>query len=66
MVSEKPNVAAGRIVVADLGEVARSEARRPHVEQIEITDVRLRQAWPERIFRILVPIAGRDLRLRIR
>ncbi len=65
MLSEEPVLSAGRIVVGDLGEIALSGAGEPRVERITITDARLRQAWPERIFRILVPMAGRDLRLRL-
>ena len=65
MLSEEPRLSAGRIIVGDLGEIALSGAGEPRVEKIAITDARLRQAWPERIFRIQVPIAGRDLLLRI-
>ena len=65
MLSEEPRLLLGRIVVGDLGEIALSGAGQPRVEQIAIADARLRLAWPERIFRVLVPMAGRDLRLRI-
>jgi hypothetical protein len=65
MLSEEPRLSAGRIVVGDLGEIALSGAGEPRIEQIAIGDARLRRAWPERIFRVLVPIAGRDLRLRL-
>ncbi len=65
MLSEAPTLSAGRIIVGDLGEIALSGAGEPRVEQIAIADARLRQAWPERIFRVLVPLAGRDLRLRL-
>ena len=65
MVCEQPALLPGRITVGDLGEIALSGAGTPRVEEIAITDAWLRQAWPERIFRILVPFAGRDLRLRI-
>ena len=65
MLSEEPRLLPGRIVVGDLGEIALSGAGQPRVEQIAIADARLRLAWPERIFRILVPLAGHDLRLRI-
>ena len=63
MLSEEPTLSAERIVVGDLGEIALSGAGEPRLERIAITDARLRRAWPERIFRVLVPLAGRDLRL---
>ena len=66
MLSERPVLAADRIVIGDLGEITLAGAGEPRIEEIAVTDARLRQAWPERIFRILVPLAGRDLRLRIR
>ncbi len=65
MFGREPTLSAGRIVVGDLGEIALSGAGEPRIEPITITDARLRLAWPERIFRVLVPIAGRDLGLRI-
>ena len=65
MFCEKPTLSADRIVVGDLGEIALSGAGQPRLEEITIADARLRQAWPERIFRVRVPLAGRDLRLRI-
>ncbi len=65
MVAEEPRISGSRIRLGDLGEIALIGAGTPRVEAIAITDARLRQAWPERIFRVLVPIAGRDLRLRI-
>jgi len=65
MLAEEPTLSAKRIVAGDLGEIAISGAGQPRVERIAITDARLRLAWPESIFRVLVPLAGRDLRLRI-
>jgi hypothetical protein len=65
MLVATPIISDGRIVVGDLGEIALSGAGRPRVETIAITDARLRQAWPERVFRVVVPLASPDLRLRI-
>jgi Heparinase II/III-like protein len=65
MLCEKPTLSAERIGVGDLGAIVLSGARPARVEEITIPDPRLRQAWPERIFRVLVPLAGRDLCLRI-
>ncbi len=66
MLCEKPTLAAERIFVGDLGAITLAGAGALRVEEIAVTDARLRQAWPERIFRVLVPLAGRDLRLEIR
>ena len=66
MLSEEPRLSAGRIAVGDLGEITLTGAGEPSIETIAIDDARLRWAWPERIFRVLVPMAGRDLRLGIR
>ncbi|MGH6924635.1 MAG: heparinase II/III domain-containing protein [Propylenella sp.] len=65
MLCEEPILSAAHIRVGGLGEIALSGAGQPRVERIAITDARLQQAWPERIFRVLVPIVGRDLSLRI-
>jgi hypothetical protein len=65
MLCDKPKLSDGRIGIGGRGEIALAGAGRPHVEEIEITDPRLRLAWPERIYRVRVPIEGRELRLRI-
>jgi hypothetical protein len=65
MLSERPKFSSGRIEVGDLGRIALSGAGPLRVEEIPISDPRLRQAWPERIFRVLIPIEGRELRLGI-
>ncbi len=66
MFSHEPRLVDGRIIVGDLGEIVLTGAGALRREAITIADARLRQAWPERIFRILVPIVGSDLGLRIR
>jgi hypothetical protein len=65
MMQEPPAVSPGRIAVGALGEIALQGAGEPRVEEIAITDARLRQAWPERLYRVLVPLAGSRLALRI-
>ncbi|WP_425484101.1 heparinase II/III domain-containing protein [Allomesorhizobium camelthorni] len=65
MLCEKPVLSDGRIDVGDRGEILLAGAGLPRVEEIEIADPGLRLAWPERIYRVLVPIARRELRLRI-
>src|SRR5690606_9156808 len=64
MVSEAPTISGDRIVIGDLVELVVTGAGQIRVEEIAITDQRLRWAWPERIYRVLVPIDGRQLRLK--
>jgi hypothetical protein len=65
MLCNKPELSDGRIGIGGRGEIMLSGAGQLRVENIEITDPRLRLAWPERIYRVLVPFDGRELRLRI-
>jgi hypothetical protein len=65
MLCDKPEISGGRIDVGDRGEIVLSGAGQPRVEAIEITEPRLRLAWPQQIYRVLAPIEGRELRLRI-
>jgi hypothetical protein len=65
MLCEQPVLSDGRIGVGGRGEIVLAGAGRPRVEEIEIADPRLRLAWPERIYRVLVPIERRELRLRV-
>jgi len=63
MLCERPEISDGRIGVGNLAQIVLTGAGQLRVEEIEITDQRLRWAWPERIYRVLVPIEGRELRL---
>lgn len=65
MTCEQPKLLDGRIELGNLGQITLSGAGQLRVEEIAISDPRLRQAWPRRIFRVLVPIDGRSLRLGI-
>lgn len=65
MLSEQPVVSAEGIAVGDLGTIRLSGALTPRVEEIEIADARLRQAWPGVLYRVLVPLAGNELVLEI-
>lgn len=65
MFAEAPQLEAGCIVLPDLAEIAVEGAGMMRVETIPIDDARLRTAWPEWLYRVLVPIAGNRLKLRI-
>ncbi len=65
MFAEKPLVTAGALILGDLGQVLVAGSEMPQLEEIEITDSRLRKAWPERIYRVLLPVSGKRLHLTI-
>ncbi|RFB88483.1 heparinase [Rhizobium leguminosarum bv. trifolii] len=60
-----PIVAPDKIDLADLGSIVVDGAGPIEVDQIEVDDIRLRAAWPERLYRLRLPFAGKLLRLRI-
>ncbi|NYJ10753.1 hypothetical protein GGI64_001800 [Rhizobium leguminosarum] len=60
-----PTVAPGRIDLADLGSIAVDGAGSIEIDEIEVDDSRLRAAWPEKLYRLRLPFAGKLLRLRI-
>ena len=65
MLAEEPRLESGRIILDDFAEILLEGAGDPRIETIPISDARLRQVWPERLYRVLIPIAGRNLKLRI-
>jgi hypothetical protein len=60
-----PTIAPGRIDLADLGCIAVDGTGSIEIEEIEVDDSRLRSAWPEKLYRLRLPFAGKLLRLRI-
>ncbi|MGO8082159.1 heparinase II/III domain-containing protein [Rhizobium leguminosarum] len=60
-----PTVGLDRIDLADLGSIFVEGAGEIEIDEIGVDDARLRSAWPEKIYRLRVPFAGRLLRLRI-
>jgi hypothetical protein len=64
MVVEPEQMATG-LRLANLAEIHLHGAGRPVIEPIRISDARLRQSWPDRIYRVLVPLADRALTLTI-
>ncbi|NKK96879.1 heparinase [Rhizobium leguminosarum bv. viciae] len=60
-----PTVSPDRIDLADLGSIFVVGAGEIEIDEIVVTDARLRSAWPEKIYRLRVRFAERLLRLRI-
>jgi hypothetical protein len=65
MLETEPRLEAGRIVLPGLAEISVEGAGALTVEAVPIADPRLRGSWPEQLYRVLVPLAGGTLRLRI-
>jgi hypothetical protein len=65
MFAAEPRLEPGRIVFEGLAEIAVIGAGPPRVEAIVITDPRLRATWPERLYRVLLPLLGEELTLTI-
>jgi len=64
MMSEKPTLAGGRLVLPS-ATIAVDGAGDVTVEAIAVTDARLRQAWPDTLYRVVVPFTGVELHLTI-
>lgn len=60
-----PVVTENRIDLADLGSIFVDGAGEIEIDEIEVNDMRLRSAWPEKLYRLRLPLAGKRLRLRI-
>ncbi|MBY5326260.1 heparinase II/III family protein [Rhizobium leguminosarum] len=60
-----PTAGPDRIDLADLGSIFVEGAGEIEIDEFVVDDARLRSAWPEKIYRLRVPFAGRLLRLRI-
>ncbi|MCO5732338.1 heparinase II/III family protein [Rhizobium sp. SSA_523] len=65
MTVEEPSIEAGRIRLGELAEILTEGAGAITAETIIISDARLRQSWPERLYRIAVPLSGPTLTLTI-
>ncbi len=66
MVCEKPGLSDGTIRLGDVAVLTIEGAGQIEVEEIEITDPRLLASWPERLYRLRLPLAGPELRIDIR
>ncbi|OHV24029.1 heparinase [Rhizobium sp. RMa-01] len=60
-----PTVISDRIDLADLGSIFAEGAGEIEIDEIEVDDARLRSGWPEKLYRLRVPLAGKRLRLQI-
>ena len=65
MFAEEPHLEDARIVLPGLAEIAITGAGPMQLETVPITDARLRIAWPDTLWRVLVPFAGERLSLTI-
>lgn len=65
MFAEEPHLEDARIVLSGLAEIAVTGAGPMRLETIPITDARLRIAWPDTLWRVLMPFAGKRLTLTI-
>lgn len=65
MLCARPALSADRIRIEELGEIGLSGNGTLRLEEIPIDDPRLRAAWPDRLYRVLVPLAGQRLLLTI-
>ncbi|MBB4481888.1 heparinase II/III family protein [Rhizobium etli] len=60
-----PVITENRIDLADLGSIFVDGAATIEIDEIEVNDMRLRSAWPEKLYRLRLLFAGKCLRLRI-
>ncbi|MBB2785539.1 heparinase II/III domain-containing protein [Rhizobium phaseoli] len=60
-----PTITAQRIDLTDLGSIVVDGAGTIEIDEIAVNDARLRTAWPEKLYRLRLPFAGRLLKLRI-
>lgn len=61
----QPTPDQGVIWLGQRAEIRVQSASAITVEEIEINDARLRQSWPDRLYRLLVPLTGSTLTLTI-
>lgn len=59
--AERPELSPGMIRLPGLATLAFSGAGPMRLEEVPITDQRLLRAWPDRLYRVLVPLDGQDL-----
>lgn len=65
MFAQLPRLEASRIVLDGLAELRLEGAGEMQLDTIPITDARLRQSWPEKLWRVRVPLVGRRLSITI-
>lgn len=65
MFSQRPELSADGIHLAGLGDITMDGHASAVVEEILITDPRLRMAWPDRLYRVLLPFKSNRLTLTV-
>ncbi len=65
MTCEEPVVRGGSIHVGELGRIEIEGGGDIEIETIEIDDARLRISWPSKIYRLRIPLVGKQLKLQI-
>lgn len=66
MFAERPTLREGGLAIGTLADIALEGGGTPRIEEIPIEDPLLRDCWPERLFRVLVPLTAQELKLTIR
>jgi hypothetical protein len=65
MLAQRPELTAETIILPGLGQITISGAGVARLEEIDVTDPRLRKAWPAQIYRVLLPLQADRLHLTI-
>lgn len=65
MFAQRPELLADMIRLPGLGEISLQGGALAVMEEISITDPRLRLAWPDRLYRVLLPFKGNCLTLTV-
>ena len=63
MFAAKPTIDDGAILLPGLARIVLEGAGQMRLDEIPISDARLRKAWPDRLYRVRIPLAGNRLRL---
>lgn len=65
MTRDEPVIRDGSIHVGELGHIKIEGGGDVEIETIEIDDARLNISWPSKIYRLRIPLAGKQLKLQI-
>jgi hypothetical protein len=63
--SVRPELAPASLTLPGLADIAIEGAGQMRLEEVAVADARLRAAWPDRLYRLLVPLAAHRLMLTI-
>jgi hypothetical protein len=65
MVRDEPVLRGGSVHVGQLGSIEIEGGGEVEIETIEIDDARLAISWPSKIYRLRIPLVGKQLKLQI-